>query len=41
MLRSITDRGVWVAQSVEHPTLDFILGHDPMVVGLNTTLVPT
>ena len=26
-------RGNWVAQSFEHPTLDFGLGHDPSVVG--------
>ena len=26
-------RGTWVAQSVEHLTLDFGSGHDPRVVG--------
>ena len=26
-------RGAWIAQSVEHPTLDFGSGHDLSVVG--------
>ena len=26
-------RGVWVAKSVERPTLDFSSGHDPRAVG--------
>jgi len=30
--------GVWVAQSVKHPTLDFGLGRDLMVVGLSPVL---
>ena len=30
--------GSWVAQLVEHPTLDFGLGHDPMVMGSNPLL---
>ena len=29
------DRGAWVAQSVEHPPLDFHSGPDPRVMGLN------
>ena len=29
--------GVWVAQSVEHLTLDFGSGHDPRVMGLSPT----
>ena len=31
-------RGTWVAQSVEHLTLDFSSGHDPRVVRLSPTL---
>ena len=31
-------RGAWVAQSVEHLTLDFSLGHDHRVVGLSPKL---
>ena len=27
------DRGTWVAQSAEHPTLDFSSGHDPRAMG--------
>ena len=26
--------GAWVTQSVEHPTLDFSLGHDLTVLGI-------
>ena len=29
--------GAWVAQSGEHPTLDFGSGHDPRVVGSSPT----
>ena len=29
--------GTWVAQSVEHPTLDFSWGHDPRVIRLSPT----
>ena len=29
------ERGTWVAQSVECPTLDFGSGHDPRVLGLS------
>ena len=28
-------QGAWVAQSVEHLTLDFSSGHDPRVVGFS------
>ena len=31
-------RGAWVAQLVDHLTLDFDSGHDPRVVGLSPTL---
>jgi len=31
-------RGAWMAQSVEHPTLDFSSGHDLRVVGLSPVL---
>ena len=31
-------RGAWVAQSVEHLTLDFGSGHDPRVMGLSPML---
>ena len=30
--------GAWVAQSVEHPTLDFGPGHDPRLMGLSPVL---
>ena len=30
---STTNRDDWVAQLVEHPTLDFSSGHDPRVMG--------
>ena len=32
--------GTWVAQSVEHPTLDFDSGHDPRVMGSSPALGP-
>ena len=31
-------RGAWVTQSVEHPTLDFGMGHDPRVVGFKPSI---
>ena len=31
--KGIYHRGSWVAQSVEHVTLDFGSGHDPGVMG--------
>ena len=34
-------RGTWVAQSVEHLTLDLGSGHDPRVVGSSPTLGST
>lgn len=30
--------GAWVAQSIEHLTLDFVLGHDLGVVGSSPPL---
>ena len=33
--------GTWVAQSVEHQTLDFGSGHDPRVMGSSPTLGST
>ena len=32
ILKKSFSRGAWVAQPVEHPTLDFGSGHDPRVV---------
>ena len=37
-IERLQKRGAWVAQLVEHLTLDFGLGHDPRVVGLSLTL---
>ena len=34
-------RGVWVAQSVEHPTLDFSSGRDSRIVGSSPALSST
>ena len=28
-------KGAWMTQSLEHPTLDFVSGHDIRVVGLS------
>lgn len=39
--KRVNDGGVWVAQSVERPTLDFGSGHDLRVVGLSLTLGST
>ena len=33
LLNAFVPMGLWVAQSGEHPTLDFGSGHDPRVVG--------
>ena len=37
-LKMISKWGAWVAQSVEHPTLDFGSGHDPRVMRSSPTL---
>ena len=31
-------RGAWLAQSVEHPALDFSSGHEPKIVGSSPAL---
>ena len=35
--KTMTKRGPWVAQSVEHPTFYFCLDHDPRAVGWSPT----
>ena len=37
-IKTIINGGTWVAQSIEHPALDFSSGHDPRVVGSSPTL---
>ena len=34
-IKGVSKGGTWVAQVVEHPTLDFSSGHDLRVVGLS------
>ena len=34
-LQNYPSWSTWVAQSFEHPTLDFSLGYDPRVLGLS------
>ena len=36
-IKTIINGGTWVAQSIEHPALDFSSGHDPRVVGSSPT----
>ena len=40
-LKTKIDRGTWMAQLVEHPTLDFSSDHDPRVMGSSPMSNPT